>query len=719
MYRVDPPLEMMRPFLSVLLVFLLVAFASAEAGETRKWTDTQGRSIEAEMIGFDFEKGTVGLKLSDGRELQFPYRQLSENDRGYVRENAPANPATAAAQIDAMVSQKLVSARKEIHAEGAKVSADREMDPTVRNKELARLTFMEKLTHATKPSTDQQFVRRVYLDIAGRIPTYEESEKFFRDPAKNKRSELIDELIDSEAFVSHFFNYMSDLLRIRDGLSMDGFGSLKSAAYADWIKDQIREDRPWNELVAELMTARGYFWENPATGYLLTDYGMELCNLSNTFTVFTGTEITCAQCHDHPFEEVYQMDFYRMAAFFGNLKFDAIPEAAAERKKQLAAKRKQFAAEAKKAKKSSRDLERFLGAYNVALGDGSENRTKLPFDYKYDDAEPSQKIDPAAWFGDIVDLEKYGTPRDAFSDWLTSERNPRFTINVVNRLWKHAFGLAQIEPVDNIPGHLDGQSQNYELLKFLESLMRELDYSTKDFLRILYKTEAYQREACHYSPTLEMIDRGEYHFPAPILRRVSAEQLWDSFVALSVDKPEAPARRVRVLEEYRELMNVNWAKMSFADAEKVRARFNSLGRPSAMMAAAGKKNAPPVLLRASEQRLPAAVGSFLYSFGQSDKRFIENSSREGTIPQVMMLLNGNLTNKVMSAKTTALVRHAQDESSHDQGIDLIFQSVLCRLPQPHERDYADKLVRGGQGGAADYSDLIWALLNTHEFMFIQ
>ena len=700
----------------------MVARGPANAGETRQWTDTQGRSIEAEMIGFDFEKATVGLKLSDGSKLQFPFHQLSENDRGYVREHAPANPATAAHQIDVMVLQKLKAANGEIRTEGAKVSADKAMDATVRNKELARLTFMEKMTNPTeltKLTTDQQFVRRVYLDIAGRIPTYEESQSFFRDRAKNKRSKLIDRLIDSEAFVSHFFNYMSDLLRIRDGLSMDGFGSLKSAAYADWIKDQIREDRPWNELVAELMTARGYFWENPATGYLLTDYGMELCNLSNTFTVFTGTEITCAQCHDHPFEEVYQMDFYRMAAFFGNLKFDAVPEESADRKMQLAAKRKQFAAEAKKAKKSSRDLERFLGAYNVALGDGTENTTKLPFDYKYDDAEPNQKINPAAWFGDIVDVEKHSTPRDAFSDWLTSERNPRFTINVVNRLWKHAFGLAQIEPVDNIPGHLDGQSQNYELLKFLESLMRELDYSTKDFLRILYKTQAYQREACHYSPTLEMIDRGEYHFPAPILRRVSAEQLWDSFVALSVDDPEAAERRVRVLEEYRELMNVNWAKLNFAEAEKVRARFNNLGRPPAMMEAAGKKNAPPVMLRASEQRLPATVGSFLYSFGQSDKRFIENSSKEGTIPQVMMLLNGNLTNKVMTAKTTAVVRHAQVEGSHDQGIDLIFQSILSRLPQPHERDYADTLVRGGQGAAADYSDLVWALLNTHEFMFIQ
>ena len=280
------------------------------------------------------------------------------------------------------------------------------------------------------------------------------------------------------------------------------------------------------------------------------------------------------------------------------------------------------------------------------------------------------------------------------------------------------FGLAQIEPVDNIPGHLDGQSQNYELLKFLESLMREVDYSTKDFLRVLYKTQAYQREACHHSPTLTMIDRGEYHFPAPILRRLSAEQLWDSLVAMAVPDPESEERRVRVLEDYQEVMNTNWEEMTFAEAEKVRARFNSLGRPPAMMAKPAK-GAPPVMVRASEQRLPAGVGSFLYSFGQSDKRFIENSNTDGTIPQVMMLLNGNLTNQVMSAGSTSMVKIAREETSESSGIDVIFKSVLCRLPSIQERDHAESLVRPGKGGAVDYSDLIWALINTHEFMFIQ
>ncbi len=698
---------------------VLLGLPLIHAEELRTWTDLDGRTVEAAMTGF--ADGYVLMTLADGRETRFPFQRLSENDRGYVRENAPVNPATAARQIDQMIFEKLKSANQEIKAAKAEAIANPTYTDDVKRKELARLDFMERMTHPTAPLNDEQFVRRIYLDIAGRIPTYRETVDCLRDPSKNKRSKLIDQLLDSEAFVSHFFNYLGDLLRVRDGISMDGFANLKSGAYADWIKDQIRNDRPWNELVADLLTASGQYWENPATGYLLTDYGMELCNLSNTFTTFAGTEITCAQCHDHPFEEVYQMDFYRMAAFFGTLKFDARPHP--EQLELLAAKRKQFAAEAKKAEKNINDLNTFLNAYRLALGDGGENQVRLPFDYKYDDGEPNQTIDPAAWFGEMVKVEAFDSPRAAFADWLTSEQNPRFTVNIVNRLWKHVFGIAQIEPVNNIPGHLDGQAQNYELLKYLESLMKELDYSPRDFLRVLYKTRTYQRESCYHSPTLEMIDQGEFHFPAPVLRRLTAEQLWDSLVAIAVKEPEAESRRVRVLEEYRELMNSDWKNLSLDQAESIRARVNRLGRTDVAMAAmdgGGKRgNNGPLMIRASEMPQPTGVGSFLYVFGQSDKRFIENGNRDGTIPQVMMMLNGSLTNQVMSAKNRAVVQAARAEDSHDDGLDVVYLSILNRRPSPQERDAVEVLVRGGKGQAADYSDLIWALLNSHEFMFIQ
>tara|TARA_R110002096_G_scaffold318022_11_gene512445 strand:+ start:8693 stop:10801 length:2109 start_codon:yes stop_codon:yes gene_type:complete len=702
---------MQLSFLVLPFVALVLAIPqSAVGGEMRTWTDNQGRKVDAEMTGF--RDGKVMMKLANGKSLAFPFDLLSEMDRGYVRENAPIDPRTATRQIDVMVLEKLKEANAEIKEKQLALRDNTKLSREDKLKELENLKFREKMTFPTPRTSDEQFLRRVYLDIAGRIPTYQEANGFLRDGNKNKRALLIDSLLDSEAFVSHFFNYLSDLLRIRDGISMGGLGELKSEAYAEWIKDQIRANTPWDELVEELISAEGYYWESPATGYLLTDYGMELCNLSNTFTVFTGTEITCAQCHDHPFEEVYQMDFYKMAAFFGQVDFKK--QANPELKKQLDARIKQLDAEAKAKKVDLRNFYAAVSGFDWSLGEGGANKIKLPFDYKYDDADPNQSVAPATYFGEIVEMEEYATPREGFADWLVSKDNPRFTINIVNRMWKHVFGLGQIEPVHNIPGHLDGQAQNYELVKFLEQLMKELDYDLKAFLSILYKSQTYQREASHSSPTLTMIDKGEYHFPAPIMRRLSAEQLWDSFVAMSNSDPEANQRRI--LEDYRAIMNTDWANLDLEMAKEVGKAYANLGKGGAMM---GNQNRGKLnLIRASELPLPSNVGSFLYTFGQSDKRYIENASKVGTIPQVMFLLNGDLTNKVLSASSGAVIQSAKSARSKTEGIETCFLSILSRRPKAMDREYAEILVKGGDAGA-DYSDLVWALLNVHEFMFIQ
>jgi len=700
------------------------------AGEVRTWTDSQGREVTAEMVGM--RSGKVLLKLEGGRTVEFPVNLLSPDDQKFIEKNAPIDAGTAALTIDKMVMEKLKSSYSEIKAEIAKTKADTSMPAVDKAKKLEDLDFLMRMTWPTDPTTDEQFVRRIYLDIAGRIPTYEEVTTFLNDRSDSatKRTQLIDDLLDSEAFVSNFFNYMSDLLRVRDGIGLNGINGLNARAYVDWTKDQIRQNRPWDEWVYEMLTAQGYYWDNPATGYLLTDIGMELCNLSNTFTVFTGTEITCAQCHDHPFEEVYQMDFYRMAAFFGSVDLRNRGGANDEMASSARSKLKEYQAEWKEMNKDKERMPRFdqrlqdmMNSYSYYQNDkdqegGSKPQQKLPHDYKYDDAQPNEMVSPATYFGEIVELEDHPNARTAFAKWMTSKEHPRFTINIVNRLWRQAFGLAQIEPVYNIPGHLDGQAQNYELLLYLEQVMKSMDYDIKGFLRVLYNTETYQRQANPYSPTLAQIDKGEYHFPAPVLRRMSAEQIWDSMVALTIPNPEGPQRRV--LEEYREIMNRDWSNISFKQAQEIRDKFSKMGNlemmddDSQMMNMMGNDRRGDMMARASEQSLPARVGSILYAFGQSDKLLIENSNLVGSVPQVMMMLNGKFTNETMSKDGTYLVENAKGAKNQSDGVEIAFLSILSRRPSSEELQTAKNLVNG-----EDYSDLIWALLNTREFMFIQ
>lgn len=710
-----------------ILALVALAFIANPlfAGEVRTWTSQDKNTLIAEMVGM--KNGKVLLKVETGKVFEYPVSQLIPADQKYIEKNAPMDSGTAAMTIDNMVMEKLKSSYAEIVAEMKEVPSAEGMTVEEKKKRMEELDFLKRMTWPTDRTTDEQFIRRIYLDVAGRIPTYAETLAFLDDRDRNKRAKLIDELLNSEAFVSHFFNYMSDLLRIRDGIGMNNINGLHAHAYVDWTKDQIRNNTPWNEWVYELLTAQGYYWDNPATGYLLTDVGMQLCNLSNTFTVFAGTEITCAQCHDHPFEEVYQSDFFKMAAFFGGVELRG--RGASDEKAEVARKKlKEYQDHWKEINKGKERMPRFdqrlqdmLQSYSYFQTDKDENggatpTSELPHDYKYEDYEPKERLTPGTYFGEIVELEDHPNSRVAFAKWMTSKEHPRFTINIVNRLWKQAFGLAQIEPVFNVPGHLDGQAQNYDLLIYLEQLMKGLDYDLKGFLRILYNTDTYQRQANPYSPTLAQIDQGEYHFPAPVLRRMTAEQIWDSMIALTSAEPEGPKRRV--LEEYRSIMNQDWSNISFDQAMKIRDQFGKMGNITAgdeeEMMMMGNRRGGNAMARASELPLPANVGSILYAFGQSDKLLIENANYVGSVPQVMMMLNGNFTNKTMSDPASYLVENARGAKSQSDGVEICFLSILNRRPSSDELQTARNLVNG-----EDYSDLIWALLNTREFMFIQ
>lgn len=706
--------------------------------EMRTWTSADGRSVEAEFAGTEGAgaNAKVKLKLADGSIVSYPLAKLSENDRLFAKANLPTDPKALAAEIDGLVLKNLKASYYKLREELAALPQREDLDDKLKLKEKEKIEREMQMCVPNPKTTDEQFLRRIYLDIAGRIPTYDEADAFLSDRASDKRALLIDQLLDSEGFVMNLFNYYSDLFRIRDGVVMMGNGYLKADPYIEWVKQSIREDKPFDQMVAEMVTAEGKIWDNPAAGYLLTDTGMRMCNLSNTFTVFLGTEITCAQCHDHPFEEIYQMDFFKLASFMGSTETrggrrDSMMSAGADYRAEEMRMSKILKDAGKLRNNETRDqqLSQIFGtnAYNVH--DQQTNDVKLPHDYKYDDGEPNAPVKPGAYFGDVVDLAKFETPRKAFADWMVSDSNPRFTINLVNRLWKRAFGLGQIEPVFNIPGHLDGQAENYEMLLFLEQMMKDLNFSVKEFYRVIYYTESYQREAEEMSPSLDQIDKGTYHFPGPVLRRMSAEQLWDSLVTLTTPDPDAAVRRG--WEEYRTLMNMDVTTLKTADEiMKYKNDFRTVGGLQSydgemMMDNNANKIGGVQMVRASEMELPQSPSSFLRMFGQSDKQLIENQFTTGSSPQVMALLNGNITNQVLTSKDAYLVKEiAFGKGAKRDKIDKLFLSILTRRPSSDEKRAASSGMRAGGDDSPDaevkaLGDVIWALVNTREFLFIQ
>jgi hypothetical protein len=400
-------------------------------------------------------------------------------------------------------------------------------------------------------ASDEVFVRRAHLDLVGRIPTKAETLAFLESKDPAKRAKLIDSLAGSEGYVSHFYNWFADLLRMRTSISGNGQSVGAGLAYERWIKDAIRAGRPYDELVRDLVTATGSSWENPAVGYYLRDFGMPLDNLAITTQVFLGTQIVCAQCHNHPFDSWTQMDYYHLSAFTYGMngtnnhpvqeralelhRESRAAASSAKGGKAAKAKRKKagasYAAQDGALRKASSEILFPLRFNNV---NATDRQLRLPKDYQYDDAKPLSAVPPSTLFGKEAVISESAHPVRAFADWITSPENPRFSKVIANRLWKRAFGLGLIEPVDDLKDNT--VAANAPLMDYLEDLIVSLDYDLRAFQRILHKTKAYQREASLEEP----VPGAPYPFAGPILRRMSAEQIWDSLVAMTVADPDLP-----------------------------------------------------------------------------------------------------------------------------------------------------------------------------------
>jgi len=379
-----------------------------------------------------------------------------------------------------------------------------------------------------KPVSDETFLRRVYLDVTGRIPTQPETLAFLKSKDANKRAKLIDQLLNSDGYIYHFYNYWADILRAQS----TGIGDSSAAQeYLNFIRKSLRENKPYDQFVRELVAAEGTIFKTGAIGYYIRDRGMPLDNLASTIRVFLGTRIECAQCHNHPFDKWTEMDFYKMAAFSNNM-------AGTNYRSKNMEEAQKLIREDKTNDKESLDMMRraltdaFRPLQSTEVVQGKSNGIRLPDIYKYTDAKPKELVQASVMFGKPVALTKESSPIQEYSKWMTSPDNPRFTTLIANRLWKKVFGAGLIEPVDEMVDAT--MPSNPELMKFLERQMIALKYDMRGYLRMVLNSQSYQRES-----TKEDLQPGTpYYFQGPVFRRMSAEQIWDSVTTLVNPNPD-------------------------------------------------------------------------------------------------------------------------------------------------------------------------------------
>lgn len=668
----------------------------------RLWHDVQGRTVEATFRGI--EGDNVFLQTKDGYVYRLPFNRLVPADLAVAKKlkpeglGIPADPnvAKAAQKIDEIVAIGLKSAKQEPNA----------------------------------LASDEQFVRRVYLDMVGRVPTREETMAFLADTSASKRAKVIDKLVSSDGFNSRMFDYFSDMLRMADDAQ-----KAKFFTYEEWFKDQIRQNRPWDKIVYDMMTADGKLLDNGASGYLLRDKGMRLDNLSLTLSTFMGANVACAQCHDHPFADWTQRQFYEMASFFGET--DTYKAKGGGGKGGYGNLRKELTPEELK-----RSKKLFL-ANALTITDGNSNEVKLPDDYKYKDGKPGDAILPklVMWTAEDKKLPIYAMAdaalkngagkedlRETFAKWMTSPQNPRFAMTIANRLWKLMFGVAVKEPVTDLDT-IEG-SANPMLLTHLAEEMKRVNFDIRAFMRLLCNTQTYQREAI----TKEITAGEPYYFPGPILRRMTAEQAWDSCVTLAIgDKVDE--FKLKRAEAYATVMKLS----DQVTADEVKTKLASMGSVMSKKAGAGAGKNPRnarrrmmkteedevdqthpavmdglVLARASELQQPEKEQHFLRMFGQSDRQIADSESDEGSIPQVLMLMNGEAQSVLRNPRSLVLST-SMNMKTPEQQVESLYYSFFSRKPSASELTDATAALSSGM----TVSDLTWVLFNSREFVFVQ
>jgi hypothetical protein len=670
-----------------------VAALGERAAIWHVWTDKEGQKLDARFCGLAGE--FITLQSRDGRTFHFKTELLSAEDVAFAkscvdlaRRNSfsPAVIAAAAADIDRLVAAVLTA---------------------------------NKQTH-NAPATDEQFLRRIYLDASGRVPTATEAATFLASNAPDKRAKLIDELLFSSGYTMQMFNWMADLLRVKDTFAK----GVPAFTFEDWLKARLSAGTPWDKLVSEMITADGRLSDNGATGFMLFDAEMPLDGVSNLMTTFLGTNMACAQCHDHPLAEWTQRDFYQMAAFFGAT--DGKDEAI------LGAIKKAIKGDASLPKAATTKIAD-MNAFR--LEDGEKQKLTFPKDYKYKDAKAGDPVTPAliAWSKSEKSLPIYNVNtkapsqlRDEFARWLTSPQNPRFATNIANRIWKKAFGLGVIEPINDIDDLAEASSP--ELMAHLTFVMKAAKFDLREVQRVIYNSKTYQASA---SATPDL-GKAKYLFNGPIVRRLSAEQVWDSLIVTAVgtyadnvllrrgDDLKAmalPAGKVTLAE----LKNtVNRTTKAFSGGGKLAGAPKKGGGGSALGLANGYEGDKPIsrfsmmLARASELPQPSSETHFLRLWGQGDRLLADSATNDGSVPQVLQMMNGSVGKLVSDVRSAAII-DAMKAKTDEGEVTSLYLSYLSRKPTAKELAVASKSLMDGLA----LTDLAWVLANTREFLFVQ
>ncbi len=478
---------------------------------------------------------------------------------------------------------------------------------------------------------DATFIRRVTLDIAGRLPTEAETQTFFANQDSDRREQVIDSLLRSPEYADFFANKWTAMLKNRRD---DASDMTSNFAFYAWVRDSLLANKPYDQLVRELLAATGTVLGNPPVAWYKRVKESKQ-QLEDVAQLFLGVRMQCAQCHHHPFERWSQDDYYSFAAFFTQVG------------------RKPSA---------TRGEDLIFHKRGVAVATNIKSGAALK---------------PAALGEAISEIAPDEDPRLKLADWMSNPQNPFFAKAVVNRYWKHFMRRGLIEPEDDIRD--TNPPTNPELLAALEKHFVESGFDLKELVRIITRSNAYQLSSVPNEYNVADEQNYSRYYP----RRLQAEVMLDAIDDLTgarTDFPNLPS-----------------------------------GTRAIALPDNSYNNASP----------------FLKVFGRPENESVCECERiqSSSLAQSLHLMNaGDIKAKLATGGGRA-DRLAKSESPVEDRIRELYRAAFSREPREAEMKVAMDYLSEPQVDAAgnpinpqavavnSFQDLIWALINTKEFLF--
>ncbi|MAS95497.1 MAG: S-layer protein [Verrucomicrobiales bacterium] len=328
---------------------------------------------------------------------------------------------------------------------------------------------------------DAEFLRRVTVDIAGRLPSVEETREFLSSKNPDKRTRKIDELLDSPDYAAYFAQKWAGIFRNKRAKDTYQRGTF---AFHDWLRTNLANNRPYDELVSELVTASGEIGQNPAVGWYraVKDQKEQMQDIAQ---VFLGIRMQCAQCHHHPYEKWSQDDYYGFAAFLTTV-----------------------------GRKQGEQPDEEIVYHRRTTAAMQNPNTKVT-------------LKPTPLGEEPLDIPAAQDPRKQLADWLTSSDNPWFARMLVNRYWKHFFSIGLVEPEDDM--RVTNPASHPDLLNELAIHFASTDFDLKELIRTICNSRTYQLSAVPNEHNAKDSQNFSRYYP----KRLQAEVLLDAINTVS------------------------------------------------------------------------------------------------------------------------------------------------------------------------------------------